>query len=84
MSQPQPLVDHRGTTITVGSRVCFNYSGEIAVGVVESVRPAMVDDQYSWKILQAALIKVRQDAPDKGRVSVVRRPKNVMVINEKV
>lgn len=29
--------DARGTTITVGTRVAFNYSGDIAVGVVEKI-----------------------------------------------
>lgn len=75
----EPLVDNRGTTIEVGSRVCFNLSGQIGVGVVESVRAAVKD---GWKYIRRASIKVRQEHPHDGHVSEVKDPKNVMVIFE--
>lgn len=77
----EPLVDNRGTTIEVGSRVAYNLSGEIGIGVVESVKAAIKD---GWKYVSRASIKVVVEHPVRlvGHVSVVKDPKNVMVIFE--
>lgn len=77
--QNEPLIDNRGTLIHVGSRVCFNLSGQIAIGKVESVREAVKDD---WHYVRRASIKVLQEHPNAGQVSEVKDPKNVMVVWE--
>lgn len=82
MGKKEPLTDNRGTTIEVGSRVAYNLSGEIGIGVVQSAIAAVKDD---WKYVKRASIKVMVEYPVKlaGHISTVKDPKNVMVIFEK-
>lgn len=79
----EPLVDHRGTKIEVGSTVAYNLSGEIGMGVVEAASPA-VRDRDGWSYKKRASIQIRTSAPKarKGKLSVVKSPKNVLVIFE--
>lgn len=81
MNKKEPLIDNRGTTIEVGSRVAYNLSGEIGIGVVESVKAAVKD---GWKYISRASIKVRVEHPARlaGHLSAVKDSKNVMVIFE--
>ena len=81
MNVEEELVDNRGTTITVGCRVAYNLSGEIGLGTVESATPAIKD---GWKYIRRATIKIGVEYPQKlaGHISVVKNPKNVMVIFE--
>lgn len=77
----EPLIDHRGTKIEVGSTVAYNLSGEVATGVVLSAAPAIKD---GWMYKKRANIQIRVTAPKKrkGGLSVVKSPKNVLVIFE--
>lgn len=76
---PENPVDHRGTTINIGDYVCYNYSGQIALGIVQSCQPAIKD---GWKIIKRAKIKIKMKYPRSGPISEVRDCKNVMVIFE--
>lgn len=73
--------DNRGTLITVDCRVAYNYSGQIAIGKVQSVRPAVITGLCAGK---RASIKVIMEHPKRTtkQVSEVKDPKNVMVIFE--
>ena len=77
----EPLLDHRGNLIEPGLTVAYNLSGQIAMGVVESAKPAEKD---GWRYIRRASIKVKATHPAvmAGKISNVRDPKNVMVIYE--
>lgn len=77
----EPLIDHRGTEIKIGCRVAYNLSGEIGCGIVEAATPAIREDN-GWGYKRRALIEVRAEYPKaiKGKISKVRCPRNVMVI----
>lgn len=83
MIETVPLVDNRGEAIEVGNKVAYNWSGEIACGIVESATPAQ-KKVGEWGHVKRALIKVKATHPTKikDHVSLVRNPKNVMVIFE--
>ena len=72
----EPMVDHRGTKIEIGQKVVYNLSGEAAMGIVESVKPAGEFHKGSIKI------KVMYPLISVGKISDVRHPKNLMVIFE--
>ena len=69
------LIDHRGAEIKPGCRVAYNLSGEIGCGIVEEATPAIREDN-GWGYKKRALIKIRAE----GKISKVRCPRNVMVI----
>ncbi len=81
MQTIEPLVDNRGTTLLVGQVVAYNHSGEIAMGEIIAATPAIKD---GWQYVKRALIKVKTIFPmsNRGGISKVRCPKNVMVIKE--
>lgn len=81
MTQIEPLIDNRGNLIEVGSKVCYNLSGEIAFGIVQSVTPGERD---GWRYTKKAMIKVKVLFPKNkaGDISKVRFPRNVMVVND--
>jgi hypothetical protein len=78
----EPLVDHRGNTIKIGDKVAYILSGEIAVGYVKELTPAIKED---WKYLKHASIKIEPLYPAQktGHLSNVTSPKNVLVLFEK-
>jgi hypothetical protein len=67
--------DNRGTEITVGATVCYNWQGQIGFGTVEKI----VKDIYHVK-------RLFPQPPHSGytwkSVSKVTSPKNLMVIFE--
>lgn len=82
MTHIEPLIDNRGNLIEVGSKVCYNLSGEIAMGIVEKVAHGVKTDYGMYT--KKALIKVALQYPVRlrGNISKVRFPRNVMVVFE--
>ena len=81
-----PLIDHRGTVVEPGKRVAFNFSGELAVGIVLFARPGQRADPSRGHLRSVrAEIQVEIEAPArvKGHISFVRDAKNVLVLFEK-
>lgn len=77
------MQDNRGTLIEVGATVCYNYSGEIAWGVLTKIVPKK---KRSWRNEAMYNFHVRRyigTFPSfrlSDRVSIVTRKENLMVI----
>ena len=76
------MKDNRGTTLEIGQTVCFNLSGEIAIGVIKSLKKTPVVRIPDYLSYMKYLIKVEQVYPNRGNVSKVTSPRNVMVVFE--
>ena len=77
----EPLIDNRGNLIAPGKKVAYNLSGEIAIGIVESATPAILIG-YSYHKRASIKINVLHPAKMTGKTSIVKCPRNVMVIFE--
>lgn len=75
-----PYKDNRGTVLAAGQTVCYNYSGQIAMGVIESVKQFV--NPRGWPTPFRPRIKVKQTHPQQGIVSTVTDHRNLMVVNE--
>lgn len=80
------MKDNRGTEIEVGQTVCFNYQGQVALGVVEKIIPrernyggTMRGDGHNFHVNR---LYPNPKVGKTGR-SIVRHPENLMVIFEK-
>lgn len=71
--------DRRGTTIEVGSRVAFNHSGDIAIGIIRELKKCewerMSHDSQRWQIKFELHIE-RED----GGISKVKNPNSFVII----
>ncbi len=70
------LTDHRGRNIEPGCVVAYNWSGDIAVGVVASVRPGK--DYRNRPIIKVAPIFPRFLV---GRIATIRGAKHCLVLD---
>ena len=82
-----PLVDNRGTPITVGAKVAYNLSGQIAVGEVVTAKPTVwtgLHEGKNCKIEVKLACKMNTDGLVKkpGKISKVSSPQNVLVLFE--
>ncbi len=73
--------DNRGTVLVEGLTVCYNYSGQIAMGVIQEVKQVVVKN--GWPTPFRAMIKVKQTHPTAGLISTVTDRLNLMVVKEK-
>lgn len=83
----EPLTDNRGTLIEVGSKVAYNYSGQVAYGKVLEARPttwigkgdgigAKIKIEMDCRVNDGGVIK------KPGKISIIGSPKNVLVLFE--
>ena len=80
------LEDHRGTILKVSQTVCYNYSGEVAMGRILDINPGTLD-QYGYrkgckihiKMIHPPIVHKRNTSQEH---SVVKNPKNLFVVFE--
>lgn len=73
--------DNRGTVLVEGQTVCYNYSGQIAMGVIQEIKQSLV--RRGWPKAFQPRIKIKQTHPTAGIVSTVTDQRNLMVVKEK-
>jgi len=75
--------DGRGTLIKVGQRVAYNFSGEIAVGTIESIKEKEIQYWYSGSRIFPHF-KIKQEYPElyKGRTSLVKNNRSLLVLKD--
>jgi len=73
------MKDARGTEIEVGQTVAFNFSGEIAVGVIERIAPSK---RYGHEDTVFHVRRITHTGHWAKPVSRVTRPQNLLVLFE--
>lgn len=73
----ETILDHYLSPIEVGSKVAFNYSGMVRIGVVEKITPRK---QYSWSQEPQYIFHVQQDTDFPKNASKVTDRRNLVVI----
>lgn len=80
--EPKPvydLKDNRGVELEVNQKVAYNFSGEIAVGVITSIK--IREEKLGYRTRIIPTIKINQIHPAK-RESVVHNARSVLVLQE--
>ncbi len=73
---PTTFRDLRGTALTIGQTVCYNFQGTIAMGRIHAI---VISHRYNR---QAPRFKILMQFPYPGRESVVTSEKNLMAVFE--
>lgn len=71
------ITDHYGVEIMPGSKVAFNYSGEVRLGEVVSVGPPVAKNPY-WT---RDAIRIRHQG-DRKTISVIASRRNLVVLEQ--
>lgn len=73
------LEDNRGSVIEVGKLVCYNFSGQLAIGIIEKINKA----RYSGYTFHIKRLHPKADHTwQKSDVSKVKDSKSIMVLFE--